>query len=172
MEPTLMQFIQGFTLPAVIFLVVGLALLVVEMFTPGFGLPGMGGIICLAVAVVIRANTLAEALWMIIILLAVVGLLLLIFLKSATKGAISRSPLVLKDAIDEQSGYISTADLKYFVGKTGKTLTTLRPSGMADFDGVRLDVVSNGEFIPVGCDVKITGVEGRKILVNRVEVQI
>ncbi len=35
MELTFMEFIQGFSLPVVICLIVGIGLLIVEMFTPG-----------------------------------------------------------------------------------------------------------------------------------------
>ena len=45
-------------------------------------------------------------------------------------------------------------------------MTTLRPTGSADFDGVKLDVVSDGEYIEPGCPVEITKVEGRRILVR------
>jgi len=33
------------------------------------------------------------------------------------------------------------------VGKTGVALTSLRPAGMGEFEGVRRDVVSEGGFI-------------------------
>ena len=132
MEITFAQFVQGFTLPVVICLLVGLALLVIEMFTPGFGLAGTLGIASLLLSVVIRADSFAAGLWMLILVMAIVGVMLLIFLRSATKGAISRSPLVLKDNLNSREGFLTTEDLEYFVGKEGEALTVLRPSGMAD----------------------------------------
>ena len=44
-------------------------------------------------------------------------------------------------------------------------VTRLRPSGVADFDGVRLDVVSDGEFIDKGTPLVISKVEGNRIVV-------
>ena len=169
MEITFAQFVQGFTLPVVICLLVGLALLVIEMFTPGFGLAGTLGIASLLLSVVIRADSFAAGLWMLILVMAIVGVMLLIFLRSATKGAISRSPLVLKDNLNSREGFLTTEDLEYFVGKEGEALTVLRPSGMADFGGVKLDVVSEGEFIPARSKVEVIRVEGRRILVRPVE---
>lgn len=165
MEGTLLEFIIGFTPITVVFLVIGLLLLVVEMFHPGFGVAGLCGLICLGIAVVLRANTFVEGLWMTVILLAIVGLLLLIFLHSATKGVVSRSPLILKESIEKSADRISTKDMQYFIGKVGTVLSTLRPSGMADFDGVKLDVVSDGVFIAEGAKVKIQSIEGSRIVV-------
>ena len=54
-------------------------------------------------------------------------------------------------------------------GKEGTTITVLRPTGMAEFDGVRLNVVSEGEFVQNGVKVRIVDVEGSRILVRTVE---
>ncbi len=166
MEITFAQFVQGFTLPVVVCLLVGLVLLVIEMFTPGFGLAGTLGIAALLLAVVLRADSFAAALWMLILVVAIIGVLFLIFLRSATKGAISRSPLVLKENLNRQEGFLTTEDLEYFVGKEGETITVLRPSGIADIGGVKLDVVSEGEFIPIHSKIEVIRVEGRRILVR------
>ncbi len=39
---------------------------------------------------------------------------------------------------------------------------------MADFDGVKLNVVSDGEFIDTGEKVRIMRIDGNRILVNKV----
>ena len=43
----------------------------------------------------------------------------------------------------------------------------LRPTGMAEFDGVKLNVQSDGEFIPKDVLVKVERVEGARIVVRR-----
>ena len=168
MELTFMEFIQGFSLPVVICLIVGIGLLIVEMFTPGFGVAGFLGIAALILAVLLRADSFASALWMLIIVLLIIGVMLLIFMRSAQKGAISKSSLILNDKTSAEEGFMTTQDMEYFVGKEGITETVLRPAGMADFDGVKLDVVSEGEFIPAKIHVKVLRVEGRRILVKAV----
>ncbi|MGI6150988.1 MAG: NfeD family protein [Christensenellales bacterium] len=168
MELTFAQFVQGFTLPVVICLLAGIGLLIIEMFTPGFGVAGFLGIVALIAAIVLRADSFAAALWTLILVLVIIGVILLVFLRSAAKGAISRSPLILKDQIQEEVGFMSTQDMEYFVGREGITETALRPAGKANFDGVKLDVVSEGEFIPNNVPVKVLRVEGRRILVKAV----
>ncbi|MGI6192508.1 MAG: NfeD family protein [Christensenellales bacterium] len=167
MELTFAQFVQGFTLPVVICLLAGIGLLIVEMFTPGFGVAGFLGIAALIAAIVLRADSFAAAMWTLILVLVIVGVIFLVFLRSAAKGAISQSPLILREQIDEV-GFLSSEDMEYFVGKEGVTETVLRPAGKANFDGVKLDVVSEGEFIPGNVPVKVLRVEGRRILVKAV----
>ena len=55
---------------------------------------------------------------MIILVAMLVGVLLLIFLRSATKGKISRSAIVLQDQLKSEEGYLSSDDLQFFVGRT------------------------------------------------------
>ena len=147
----------------------GTALMIVEMFTPGFGVAGVLGILCFVLAIVFRADSLAAALWMIILVAMLVGVLLLIFLRSATKGKISRSAIVLQEQLKSEEGYLSSDDLQFFVGKDGVALTVLRPSGMADFDGVKLDVVSDGEYLECGQKVRVVRVEGRRMVVQAIK---
>jgi membrane-bound ClpP family serine protease len=45
----------------------------------------------------------------------------------------------------------------------------LRPAGIGQFDGVRLDVVTKGAYIEEEADIKITEVVGRRIVVELIE---
>ena len=56
-----------------------------------------------------------------------------------------------------------------FLGKEGETVTILRPTGMAEFDGVKLNVVADGEYIPKGTPVKVQRVEGARVVVRRMD---
>ncbi len=65
------------------------------------------------------------------------------------------------------SGFSATGDLDYFIGSEGKTLTALRPSGTVDFSGSKLDVVSEGEYIPKNTEVIIVKIEGHRVVVKQ-----
>jgi Membrane-bound serine protease (ClpP class) len=52
------------------------------------------------------------------------------------------------------------------MGKEGISTTVLRPSGVVDFDGVKIDVVTEGEFILQGRNVKVIKVGGSSIVVR------
>jgi len=161
-------FIDYITWWTAICFIAGFALVIFEMFSPGFGAPGITGIILLVLGIVFTARSLLDALVILLIILAILAIALSLVLHSAARGRLSRA-LVLTDSLESQSGYIGTEDLEYFLGKEGTTITILRPSGTADFDGVRLDVVSEGDFIPIGTKVKIIKVEGRKIVVRPIK---
>ncbi|MGE5614758.1 MAG: NfeD family protein [Bacillota bacterium] len=156
----------GYDWIPVLFLVAGLAFIIVEMLHPGFGAPGIIGIILLILGIVLYAKSLLQALIMIIILLAILGVALTLVLQSASKGRLARS-LVLNDTLDSNIGYPAIDDMSYFLGSEGETITALRPSGVADFSGVKLDVVSDGEYIPKNTAVIITKIEGNRIIVRQ-----
>ncbi len=62
-----------------------------------------------------------------------------------------------------------TECLKELLGKTGKCMTALRPVGMCDFDGKRLECVSETGYISVGTQVKVIKVEGTQLTVREIE---
>lgn len=151
-------------LAAICFLA-GLILVIVEMNIPGFGAAGISGSVLLIVGIILTARNLLEAFVLILLVLLLLGLAMTVVLQSAVKGKLNKS-LVLSHSLDKESGYIGVEDLEFFVGKEGRAVTTLRPAGTADFDGVRLDVVSEGEFIQKDTAVIITSVKGRRIVVK------
>ena len=52
------------------------------------------------------------------------------------------------------------------VGATGRTITGLRPSGRAKFDGQAVDVVTVGNWIERGRKIKVVAVHGNRIVVD------
>ena len=159
-------------LPIVICIVVGIILLIVEMFMPGFGIPGISGILLLVAAIVLtwRDYGPLAGLGVTVVVIALAGISLSISLKSAATGRISRSSLILKGSSSKEEGYRASVDKKDYIGKTGVALTVLRPSGLADFGGERVNVVSQGEFIRQNAKVKVIEVEGTRIVVEEIEV--
>jgi membrane-bound ClpP family serine protease len=152
------------TLSAILF-IVGLLLLVVEMFIPGFGIAGGTGLLLLVIGIIITARSWTDALVMTAILLALVALFLFIILRSAKKGLLHRR-LILWSASRTEQGFIATPDYSNLVGREGMTLTVLRPAGYGDFDGQRLDIVTEGNYIPKGTKISVIRTEGRRIVVE------
>ncbi len=165
--------IEFFTanLPIVICFVVGVGLLVAEVFMPGFGIAGISGIVLEVISVVltyVKYGGLA-ALGLTVVILAVIGITISVSLRSVTKGRLSKSPIILKDRETSAEGYIATADMDVFTGKEGESTTVLRPTGMAEVDGIRLNVVSEGEYIPKGTRIRVTRVDGARVVVRAIE---
>lgn len=151
---------------SLLFIIAGLVFVIIEMFHPGLGAPGIIGAILLVAGVILYAKSPLQALIMVVIILAILGVALTLVLQSASKGHLARH-LILHDSLDDDVRFSATDDLNYFVGSEGMALTVLRPSGTADFNGVKLDVVSEGEFIPKDSTVTIIKVEGHRIVVKQ-----
>lgn len=148
-------------------LILGYALLVVEMCIPGFGLPGILGAILAVLGVVTLRPSPLQMLIVVVVYVALLGVALAICLRSAAKGRLSKSRLVLNE-VATQAERPEDNDLNYFIGKTGAAHTPLRPAGIAEFDGVRLSVVSEGDFIEAGAPVRVERVQGKRIVVARI----
>ena len=155
--------------PAAICLLVGFILVTIELFTPGFGVPGISGLALLLIGVVVASDSLLEGILLTIIIVLMLCLLFTIAVRSASKGALAKTPLVLKTSPDKEDGFTSGEDMAYFLGHEGVAATMLRPVGTADFDGVKLEVLAEGEFIEAGKPVRVVRVEGRKIVVRQIE---
>jgi membrane-bound serine protease (ClpP class) len=153
----------------------GLVLLAVEIFvTPGFGLAGVLGIAALLSGLSLSLigggatwDFILKAVGRVIfsLLLAVVGsLVLLRFLPRLPFG----KRLILETGLAAGEGYASPPDAdKQWLGKGGIAVSPLRPSGIADVEGERVDVVSDGEFIEAGAQIVVSRVDGNRIVVRR-----
>jgi len=154
-------------LPLILCLITGIGLLVLEVFMPGFGLPGISGVILLGVGGYITWKNYGPVagLAVTLIALAIAGISVSVSIKSAASGKLSRSALIL-NGVTQTMDHEETEAL---VGKQGVTATVLNPVGFAEFDGVRLNVVSEGSYLEKGCKVQVTKVEGSKISVREIK---
>lgn len=157
------------SLVSIILFAVGMLLLLIEMFLPGFGIFGGLGLLSLVLCIVFSATSVESALLMVVIIAAIIILFALIFARSLKKGFLYKSSIVLKHAEESHEGFVSNEDYSRLLGKTGKSVTVLRPSGIAEFDGERVDVVTDGEFIQRGTEVLVYEAAGRRVTVRRAE---
>lgn len=156
-------------LPILLCFLLGMGLLIVEVFMPGFGLPGISGVILEVAAIVLTYlwHGGLAALGVTLIILAVVAIVISLALRSVNKGKLSKSPIILNSSETASGGYNATQDMEVFLGREGVTTTVLRPSGMAEFDGVKLNVVADGEYIPKDVHVRVDHVEGARVVVKK-----
>ncbi len=155
-------------LPIIICFLCGIGFLILETFMPGFGAAGLTGVVLEVVTLVltwINHGPMAT-LGILLIVLATLAIAISTSLRSLSKGKLRNSKFVLNETESNEAGYRAVEDLQVFVGKEGTATSVLRPTGIADFEGVRLNVSSEGSFIPAGTRVRIISVEGQKILVR------
>ena len=144
----------------IILFVAGLVLIAVELLiAPGFGVPGILGLAAILGSVYLTFEEQALVVMGISLLLVVVGMTL--FFIYLPRGRVVR-PLVNQDML-LGAGVGEYRDL---LGAVGQSLTDLRPAGLAQFGERRVDVVSQGQFIPKGTSVRIITIEGNRVVVE------
>lgn len=156
---------------ALLLFLLGLALIAVEIFfIPGFGIAGIGGLLALIFSVVLAAPTVEEAVVSLIVAFIGTGILLALSIKFLpTRRAWNR--LILGEKLDNDNYVAPDSSLRGFVGSQGEALTPLRPSGTAEIEGKRVDVVTSGEFITEGSRIEVVKVEGVRVVVRELKNQ-
>ena len=164
----MLEFIAA-NLPIIVCFVLGIGLLMLEAFLPGFGVPGVTGIILELITLVLTwfSHGPTATLGMLLVVLSVLAIAISMSLRSLASGKLRNSKIVLNTAENNEAGYRSNEDMKVFLDRVGTTTTVLRPTGMADFEGVRMNVVSEGDFISAGESVRIIRIEGSRIVVRK-----
>jgi membrane-bound serine protease (ClpP class) len=94
-----------------------------------------------------------------------------IFLRYLPRLPLARR-LVLNTGLAAAEGYESAppTDMRW-LAKRGHTVTPLRPAGIAQLDGERVDVVSEGDFMATGEPIEVVRVDGNRIVVRRIAIE-
>lgn len=161
----LAQLLDGMSMVSVILLITGFILIGIEFVAPGISVPGVAGTICLVASVFLIADSVVEGVIMTIVILAILGIMLGITLWLLAKGKLIK-PLILTEEQKKEDGYISSSDLNYLLGKQGVASTDLRPTGIGNFEGINIEVISEGPYISKGTEIEIYQVKGSRLIVR------
>ena len=148
-------------------LVLGFILIGIEMAVPGFGFPGISGILSMIIGIVMLADTVSEGIVMAIVCIVIVCVMLAIAMTILGSKKM-KAPIVLNEDVKGEQGFLSSSDLEYLVGKEGVASTDLRPGGKGNFDGIDFDILSEGKYIVKGTAIRISRVKDNKLLVVEV----
>jgi membrane-bound serine protease (ClpP class) len=147
--------------------VFGIALMLVEAFMPGFGVFGVSGLISTFVSIVLAAVSVQTGMVMLLVSFLLAGVFSFFsFRFFARRGALRH--IILSEEERVELGYTAPLNQQNLVGLEGVALTTLRPSGAAEIEGRRIDVVSDGAFIPIGEKLVVDRVEGVRVIVRKI----
>ncbi|GAB4190229.1 MAG: hypothetical protein Tsb0015_11280 [Simkaniaceae bacterium] len=143
---------------------IGFALLYLEFFLPGGIVGGIGGLLFLAGFIVFALED-PGPLW-IAIYLAVLVILIALVIRIAL-WHIRRSGKKLTMFLDrDQEGYKASAFEKKMVGKRGKAITDLGPSGHVSIEGESFQALSRSGYLTKGSAVEVTGGQGAYLVVK------
>ncbi len=152
---------------AIVLLILGIVLIIIEIFAPG-GILGFIGIGAIVASLFMSTDDPGHmAMSIAIALIASIIVAVILFKTIGLEKGVFRH-VILKDSTTTEQGYVSSVNRLELIGQEGVTVTPLRPSGTAEFGDERLDVVSEGAFIDVDTPIKIIKVEGSRLVVRKI----
>ena len=150
---------------AIVFLaVVGFCLLAAEVFLPGAILGGLG-VLCLIASIVVAFATegVATGLLTAILVLIGSGIGFVVWLRLFPRTSVGRGMMLTTAVVaDDRAG--EWAEL---IGQTGVAESALRPVGTGRIAGVKMEIVTQGEFLEPGTPVVVVRADGSGVLVRK-----
>jgi len=162
----------------ILLFILGIGLILLELFLfPGFGIAGISGLILILFSLVAAlvgnvgfSFPPIDAVMPGVYTLAVTMMILVtgaIMAGRMFPASPAANVLVLTPELRSSEGYTTASTHSEYLGKVGKALTALRPSGAMLIGKNRVDVITAGEYIDQGEEVEVVRVSG-----TRVEVRI
>lgn len=150
--------------PLALLIIGGLGIAVEVFIMPGFGVPGLVGLTSLGAFAVLITGDMKTGLTLLTgsLFASTFGCVFLI--KVLGMSPTFRKFAVLEPPKPEERP--STPDHGIEVGSVGSAKSNLRPAGIAEIDGKRVDVVSEGSFIPRETLVEVIEVDGDRVVVR------
>jgi membrane-bound ClpP family serine protease len=157
---------------AYILIGLGLVFLAAELFLPTHGILPVFGVGALVVGVAMTFSTenktqgIITVIAVFLILMVMVPALFHIWPKTPMG---KRFFLTGPDEDSTMARMPTNLELEQLRGRYGQTVSALRPAGITDFDGKRVDTLSEGVLIEPGRWVKCIDVRAGRVLVRQVE---
>ena len=146
------------------------ALIIAEVFVPSGGLISICALVCLIGGVVIFFRHSATAGWVgIVIALIMIPTVLVIAYKIFPETRFGRSVTLTPPKRQQGDAVPDTAELKELLGAVGVVLTPLRPVGICDFSGQRVECVAESGYVDKDNKVKVINVESTQLTVRMIE---
>ncbi|MBF0780491.1 MULTISPECIES: NfeD family protein [unclassified Granulicatella] len=151
----------------VIILILGFALMGLELVVPSFGAIGIVGMLMIGLGLYSSSINPSITLFNMSIASVIALTIVLILVKCGYKLQFARG-LVLHSRLSSDKGYQAhQKNYLSFIQQKGVSLTSLRPVGKAKINGDEIEVITSGEMIDANEAIVVYKVEGNKILVRR-----
>lgn len=142
--------------------IIGLCAITIELFIPG-AIVGICGAGCVIASIVFAYLYVSNLLGHILLGIGIcfIPIFFITWYKLLTR------PFAVKDT---EEGFSSASDkLDELLSAEGVAITILRPSGTANINGNKVDVVSEGEMISKNTKIKVIDIKGNRIVVKPVK---
>jgi membrane-bound ClpP family serine protease len=162
---------MGWWLVFAIFLYFTCAVLIIaEVFVPSGGLISLCALACLIGGAVIFFQHSATAGWIGVgIAFVMIPGVLIFTYKIFPKTRFGKSVTLTPPERQQGDAIPDTSELKEMLGEVGVVLTPLRPVGMCDFSGQRVECVAEGGYVDKDKKVKVIDVQSTQLTVRMIE---
>ena len=158
-----------FLLAFVLFLACAL-LIIAEVFIPSGGLISILAIASAIGGIIVCFSHGLLAGWIgLIFALIMIPSVLIIAYKVLPKTRFGQQVTLAPPERQQGDAIPDTNELKQMLGATGTVLTPLRPVGMCDFSGQRVECVAESGYVDKGKKIKVIDVESTKLTVRLIE---
>lgn len=161
---------NGYGLIAMIVMLFGLLLCMVEIIVPGFGVFGILGTIFTLGGMVVRivlGASWVQIVCMVLLEIAVMIVTILLVVLFAKIGILGKTQVVQNKTAVPVNYEMPTREQKKLIGKVGFAETVFKTSGKFKLNDVVYDAVSNGEYIEKGSKVKVIEIKNNTIIVKK-----
>lgn len=145
--------------------IVGLVLLLSELFIPSYGILGITGGISL-ISGIVMATPDGRFTFYALLFATFLAVVIIVFVVQKFKHRAVWNKMILKETLSTDEGFVAQSSKQYLIGQLGMTVTPLRPAGTAKFGHERIDVVTDGQFIMPNTPVLVIKVEGTRVVVD------
>jgi len=145
-------------------------LIIAEVFVPSGGIISIFSISCLVGGAVIFFRHSTTAGWVgVIIAVIMIPAVLVIAYKVFPKTRFGKSVILAPPQRQKGDAVPDTPELKELLGAEGVVFTPLRPVGMCDFSGQRVECVAESGYVDKDKKVKVIDVESTQLTVRVIE---
>lgn len=155
---------------AVFLYLVCAALIIAEVFVPSGGLISICALLCLigGIAIFLHHST-AAGIAGIVVAAVMIPSVLIIAYKIFPKTRFGKSVTLTPPERQQGDAVPDTTELKNMLGAVGVVISSLRPVGMCDFSGRRIECVAESGYAGKGKKIKVIKVESTQLTVRVIE---
>lgn len=155
---------------AVILFLACAVLIIAEVLLPSGGILSIASLICLVSGIVILfKHSTATGIVGVVVALIMIPAVIIVTYRILPKTKLGQSVFLRPPDRHKGDAIPDTDALADILGKTGNVISPLRPVGMVDFQGSRLECVAETGYVENDKVVKVIKVEGTQLTVRIVE---
>lgn len=145
----------------------GILLLALELFVPGFGVLGIIGGLLTIYSLLDSFGSSLFGILVLVLTAASVFISVTLFVRLGFSANIFEKS-ILNEGQTKEKGYNSKKDYSYLLGKSGKSLTILRPTGRIEVEELEYDAKTRGSFIKKDSNIEVIEIKDGHIIVKEI----